>query len=90
MGSLNDESPEVDTPSFQKQTEKTTIKSFTQGPAGVNRLLAETLQELHEFLQHANEERRRKEFARRLDDIDRRRWGYPPLRTRERRSRYAA
>lgn len=84
----NEESPTYRASGFQKVLTEITGSSFSQQTASVNGLLVASLRELREFLKYTNEERRRKEFARRLDDIDRRRWGYPSLRTRERRSRY--
>jgi hypothetical protein len=90
MEARNEESPERDSQSSQRGQGKCNEESFAQPKDSVNGLFAETLRELHEFLKRVNEEHHRKELARRLDDIDRRRWGYPPLRTCERRSRYAA
>jgi len=45
-------------------------------------LFQTALLELIERLKRENEERERERLDRALDEVDRKRWGYPPLRSR--------
>jgi hypothetical protein len=59
------------------------MSRIAQHNESVNRLLAATLKEVREFYHRENDQRRREQFARELDEHDRKRWGYPPLRSRQ-------